>query len=252
MNKPQQKFWFLIGAVASLTLLLPAGLQAAGSGCGLITPDSTDAVAAAPDHHKVILENDAVRVLEARVPLHSFEPPHTHPWPSVFFEQTSGLSEPWKTVSIRWSEGGPSKGFASSDRDRHNLLVEIKSVDCRPAPAADLPSTDAVNIHDPNISVVLENDYVRVLSVKIPPGGKEPWHTHTWPAVVIYFSLPPSQRLLQDGKKTARPELKEMQVTYDSSSQPMHSVENLGTVTYQAYRVELKPTTTVAVARPAH
>jgi hypothetical protein len=53
-----------------VTLLLPAGLQAA-TGCGVIKPDSTDAVAAAPEHHKVILENDAVRVLEARVPLHS-------------------------------------------------------------------------------------------------------------------------------------------------------------------------------------
>jgi hypothetical protein len=65
----------------------------------------------------------------------------------------------------------------------------------------------------------------------------------------VYFSLPPSQRLLQDGKKTARAELKEMQVTYDASSQPMHSVENLGTVDYQAYRVELKPTLTAAISR---
>ena len=243
MNKLPQRIW-----LAFAFLLLPAGLLA--DGCGLIKPDPTDAVAAAPDHHKVILENGAVRVLEARVPLHSKEPPHTHPWPSVFFEQTSGLNEPWKTVNIRWSPGGPSKGFESSDRDRHNLLIEIKSVDCQPAASADLPDTDAVKIHDPNISVVLENAYVRVLSVQIPPGGKEPWHTHTWPAVVVYFSLPPSQRFTQDGKKTARAELKEMQVTYDTSSQPMHSVENLGTVPYQAYRVELKPTTTVALAKP--
>ncbi len=242
MNKlPQQM------ALAA-ALLMPAGLQAA-TGCGVIKPDSTDAVAAAPDHHKVILENDAVRVLEARVPLHSKEPPHTHPWPSVFFEQTSGRDEPWKTVNIRWSQGGPSKGFESSDRDRHNLLIEIKTVDCQPAPALDLPSTDAVKIHDPNLTVVLENDYVRVLSVRIPPGEKEPWHTHTWPAVVVYFSLPPSQRFLKDGTKTARPELKEMQVTYDPSSQPLHSVENLGTVPYQAYRVELKPTLTAAISR---
>jgi len=222
-------------------LLLPSGLWAAG--CGLIKLDSTDAVAAAPDHHKVILENDAVRVLEARVPLHSHEPPHTHPWPSVFFE------EPWKSLNIRWSEGGLSKGFESSDRDRHNLLVEIKSADCQPAPAVDLPATDAVKIHDPNLTVVLENDYVRVLSVRIPPCGKEPWHTHTWPAVVVYFSLPPSQRFLKDGTKTTRPELKELQVTYDPSSQPLHSVENLGVVPYQAYRVELKPATTTARAR---
>jgi hypothetical protein len=248
MNQVQQRVCLLAGALALIALLAPAGLQAGG--CGVIQPDSTDAVAAAPDHHKVILENDAVRVLEARVPLHSYEPPHTHPWPSVFFEQTSGRDEPWKTVNIRWSQGGPSKGFASSDRDRHNLLIEIKTVDCQPVPAsaADLPATDAVKIHDPNMTVVLENDYVRVLSVRIPPGEKEPWHTHTWPAVVVYFGLPPSQRMLKDGTKTARPELKGLQVSYDPSSQPLHSVENLGTVTYQAYRVELKPTTKTALS----
>jgi hypothetical protein len=97
--------------------------------------------------------------------------------------------------------------------------------------------------------VVLENDYVRVLSVRIPPGGKEPWHTHTWPAVVVNFSLPPSRRLLQGGKQTDRPELKELKVTYDPASQPLHSVENLGDVPYQAYRVELKPTTTAALRK---
>jgi len=235
---------FSIGVAATCAFLGPAGLQAAG--CGQIKPDTTDAVTAGPANHKVILENDTVRVLEATVPLHSREVPHTHFWPSVFFEQTSGITEPWKTVNIRWSAGGPAKGFDSSDRDRHNLLIELKNVDCQPAPATDLPATDAVTIHDPNISVVLENAYVRVLSVHIPPGEKEPWHTHTWPAVVVYFRLPPSQRLSPDGKKTPRAELKEMQVTFDSSSQPLHSVENLGTVTYQAYRVEIKPTTKVA------
>jgi hypothetical protein len=248
MNMTPSCFRFSPGA-AVIALLLPVGLRAAG--CGHVTPDATDAVTAAPRNHKVILENDTVRVLEATVPLHSREVPHAHFWPSVFFEQTSGLSEPWKTVNIRWSEGGPSKGFDSSDRDRHNLLVELKNADCQPTPAADLPATDAVKIHDPNIEVALENAYVRVLNVRVPPGEKEPWHTHTWPAVVVYFHLPPSQRLTADGKKTPRAELKELQVTYDATSQPLHSVENLGTVVYQAYRVELKPTTTIAVARAA-
>lgn len=233
--------------VAVCFLALPAGLYAAG--CRGVTPDSTDALVAASQHHKVVLENDTVRVLEATIPLHGHEPAHTHPWPSVFFEQTSGPDQPWKTVNIRWSEGGPSKGFDSSDRNRHNLLVELKNTDCQPAPPADLPATDAVRIHDPNLTVVLENAYVRVLSVRVLPGEKEPWHTHTWPAVVVYFRLPPSQRLSPDGKKTPRAELKQMQVTYDPSSQPLHSVENLGTDVYQAYRVELKPTTTAAVSR---
>jgi hypothetical protein len=230
-------------AMAACALLSPRDTRAAG--CGRIKVDATDAVAAAPENHKVILENDQVRVLEATVPLHSKEPPHTHFWPSVFFEQTSGPGDPpFQKVSIRWSEGGPSKGFASSDRDRHNLLIELKNADCQPAPAVSLPATDAVNIHDPNMTVVLENAYVRVLSVRIPPGEKEPWHTHTWPAVVVYFRLPPSRRHTQDGKFTERAELKTLQVSFDANSQPLHSVENLGKVAYQAYRVELKPTTT--------
>ena len=247
MNLGKPWYTFALGAAAAWALLSPTGLRAAG--CGQIKPDATDAVAAAAENHKVILENDTVRVLEATVPLHSREVPHTHFWPSVFFEQTSSRDEPWKSVNIRWSEGGPAKGFPSSDHDRHNLLIELKNVDCQAAPSPALPATDAVVIHDPNISVVLENAYVRVLSVRVPPGEKEPWHTHTWPAVVVYFRLPPSQRLSPDGKKTPRAELKEMQVTFDSNSQPLHSIENLGKVPYQAYRVEIKPTTKVAVAR---
>jgi hypothetical protein len=247
-----KKHWFRfpLGVAAACAFLLPAGLQAAG--CRQINPDATDAVAAAPRNHKVILENDTVRVLEATVPLHSEEVPHTHPWPSVFFEQTSSPTDPpWQTVNIRWSLGGASKGYKDSDRSRHNLLVELKKADCQPASVVDLPATDGVTIHDPNISVVLENPYVRVLSVTIPPGGKEPWHTHTWPAVVVYFRLPPSRRFLQDGTTTPRAELKEMQISFDANSQPLHSIENLGKVPYQAYRVELKPTTNAPAAKSA-
>jgi len=67
--------------------------------------------------------------------------------------------------------------------------------------------------------------------------------------VVIYFRLPPSQRFLEDGTKVPRAELKEMQISFDANSQPLHSIENLGKVPYQAYRVELKPTTKIAVAK---
>jgi len=236
---------FFLAAVTAC-VLLPAGLKA--SGCGVIKPDATDAVAAAPGNHKVILENEHVRVLEARVPLHSDEPAHTHFWPSVLFEDKAGPGEPaFQNVNIRWSEAGPRKKVVNRNTAGHNLLIELKSADCQPSKNLTLPATDGVTIHDPNITVALENEYVRVLSVRVPPGEKEPWHTHTWPAVVVYFRLPPSQRLSPDGKTVPRAELKEMQISYDANSQPVHSVENLGKVMYQAYRVELKPTTNAAV-----
>jgi len=233
-------------AFAAALCGLPAPTPVQAAGCAAAA-DETDAVAAAPRNHKVVLENERVRVLEATVPLHSAEPAHTHFWPSVFFEDTSGPGDPaWKNVNLRWSAGGPSKGFANSDRDRHNLLVEIKTAGCEPAPPGDLPETDAVRIHDPNITVALENAYVRVLRVRVPPGDKEPWHTHTWPAVVVYFRLPPSRRMAADGSSQDRAELKQLQVTFDPSSQPRHSVENLGTTMYEAYRIELKPVTSAA------
>jgi len=240
--------WLNLFFAVALGCVVSANLRA--NGCGVIQTDSTDAVAAAPANHKVILENEHVRVLEARVPIHSDEPAHTHFWPSVLFEDKAGPNDPpFEHVNIRWSEAGPRKKVVNRDNAGHNLLIEIKASDCQPSTNLTLPPTDGVTIHDPNISVALENAYVRVLSVRVPPGEKEPWHTHTWPAVVVYFRLPPSQRLLPDGKKVPRAELKEMQISYDSMSQPLHSVENLGKVMYQAYRVELKPTTNVPVKK---
>src|SRR3954452_18464053 len=47
-----------------------------------------DAVKAAPKHHKVLFENDRVRVLEVILPPNDEEPIHHHRWPSVFvFDQ---------------------------------------------------------------------------------------------------------------------------------------------------------------------
>ena len=43
-----------------------------------------DAVSAAPKHHKVLFENDRLRVLEVTLEPNDEEPVHHHRWPSVF------------------------------------------------------------------------------------------------------------------------------------------------------------------------
>lgn len=48
-------------------------------------PDSLDALVAAPDHHKLLFENDRVRVVETRIPPGAFVPVHTHRWPSAIY-----------------------------------------------------------------------------------------------------------------------------------------------------------------------
>ncbi|MBI3349198.1 MAG: hypothetical protein HY020_18555 [Burkholderiales bacterium] len=48
-----------------------------------------DATAAAPQHHKVLLENDEVRVLEVTVAPGEREPLHVHRYPAVMIIDTS-------------------------------------------------------------------------------------------------------------------------------------------------------------------
>jgi quercetin dioxygenase-like cupin family protein len=50
--------------------------------------DPLDAMVAAPEHHRVLLENDRVRVLDARVAPGEETPVHTHRWPSVLYVVT--------------------------------------------------------------------------------------------------------------------------------------------------------------------
>ena len=50
-----------------------------------------DAVVAAPKHHRVIFENERLRVLEVTLEHEDEEPVHLHRWPSVFvFDQVQG------------------------------------------------------------------------------------------------------------------------------------------------------------------
>ena len=47
--------------------------------------DTLDAVAAAPEHHKVIFESEHVRVLHARIRPGDTTPAHTHRWASLAY-----------------------------------------------------------------------------------------------------------------------------------------------------------------------
>ena len=50
--------------------------------------DELDGVIAAPDHHKVIFENDAVRVLEVSIWVGDTTPLHTHLTPTLLYVQS--------------------------------------------------------------------------------------------------------------------------------------------------------------------
>ena len=49
-----------------------------------------DALIAAPRHHKLVLENESVRVLDTRIAAGDTVPVHTHRWPAVYYTITPG------------------------------------------------------------------------------------------------------------------------------------------------------------------
>jgi len=48
-------------------------------------PAELDAVIAAPAHHKLLFENERVRVLEVRIAPDETVPVHTHRWPALIY-----------------------------------------------------------------------------------------------------------------------------------------------------------------------
>jgi hypothetical protein len=66
---------------------MPHGEQEGGDAMGAENkwtwPPSMDAVVAAPGSHRVLFENDDVRVLEVTIAAGHREPEHTHRYPSV-------------------------------------------------------------------------------------------------------------------------------------------------------------------------
>jgi hypothetical protein len=92
-----------------------------------------DAVTAAPKNHKVLFENDALRVLEVILEPDEEEPVHHHRWRSVFmFDQVLVMAG---TI--------PDVGIRSSAPVHHDCLTAVGEVAakerCTPPHADDLP-----------------------------------------------------------------------------------------------------------------
>jgi hypothetical protein len=86
-----QRLFIVAGSIVALTAAFSAGLWAQAAvtqqkpaGALWHWPDSMDSVNAAPKNHKVLFENDHVRLLEVTVQPGETENMHGHKFPSVF------------------------------------------------------------------------------------------------------------------------------------------------------------------------
>ena len=95
---------------------------------------------------------------------------------------------------------------------------------------------DPAVVNAKTIKVTFENDRVRVMEAKLPPGVKEAVHSH--PAYVIYVLEGGKYRNYTSDGKTSEGELKTGEVLF---REPLtHAAENIGTTTMHMILVELK------------
>jgi hypothetical protein len=105
-------------------------------------PDSLEAVEAAPAHHAILLENERVRVLEARAAPGEIVPLHTNRWPIVSHilswsdfvprdetgavtlgSRATGIAPP----QVAWSAPLPSHTLENvGTTDIHIISIEVK------------------------------------------------------------------------------------------------------------------------------
>jgi quercetin dioxygenase-like cupin family protein len=86
-------------------------------------------------------------------------------------------------------------------------------------------------------TVLVDNEHVRMVEVVIPPGGKEPSHTH--PEYIEYVISPAKMKVTYDGKA---PEIWDAEVgkAYYGQPDPPHALENVDTKFFRILLVELK------------
>ncbi|MBV4357596.1 cupin domain-containing protein [Pinibacter aurantiacus] len=79
-------------------------------------PDSLDALIAAPQHHKLLFENEFVRVLDTLIPPGETTAIHTHRYPA-------------STYILSWSD------FVRFD-DNGNVMLDTRTLAKKPGPGA--------------------------------------------------------------------------------------------------------------------
>ena len=97
-------------------------------------------------------------------------------------------------------------------------------------------SGDAVSIAPDVYSVVLENERVRVLEVRMGPGGTSAMHSH--PATVIISVTGSNYRFSHPGEEPLEMDIPDKSAVFMDAIE--HSVENIGDREGHGFIIELK------------
>jgi hypothetical protein len=243
-----------------VTILVAAQAGKAQNACPW--PDNLDAVKAAPENHKVIFENEHVRVTIAP---RSKEPIHAHCWPSTLYIQQAGdaidrdangrilfdsrqLKVKPKAPFVEWTPQDPPHSIENLyDLPLKLIRVENKPATNRPQEICPWPGNlDGAKVAPETHKVIFENEHVRVLEVKIPPHSNEPVHTHCLPSTLYVQQIgdiivrDPDGKLIFDSRQMKETEKQKVPFVLWNPGEGPHSDENPDDVPIKIIQIEHK------------
>jgi quercetin dioxygenase-like cupin family protein len=101
-----------------------------------------------------------------------------------------------------------------------------------------LVEQDPVKVAPKTYKVLLENDRVRVLEVRLKPGKKSPLHSH--PAYIIYALSTCKVRFTLPDGKTQEVKMRSGEAAWSDAES--HAVDNIGSTEVHILNIELKGT----------
>ena len=120
-----------------------------------------------------------------------------------------------------------------------NIICLLLGIIAVSASAQVPPDEDAFEVSPQYYTVRFENDQVRVLEYRLPPGEKEAMHSHP-PGVVHYLSDTTFLTTLPDGT-VSEGSVKKGDVQWREFTR--HAAENIGTTEAHILAIELKTAT---------
>jgi hypothetical protein len=106
-------------------------------------PEELDALIAAPQHHKLLHENDFVRVIDTLIPPNEITELHTHKWPASLYIIS------WSDF-IRYDNGG-------------NIVLDSRNLSKSPSPSTALWTEPLT----PHALKNIGNNDIHIISVEI-------------------------------------------------------------------------------------
>ncbi len=203
-----------------------------------------DPVKASPEHYKVEVDNDQVRVLRHTGGAKASEPMHEHPSNVVVYltdadfrttlaggKATEGHR---KRGQVVWNDALKHSRESLSNSPFEIIQIELKQGRSRPQPATNL--LDPVKISPAYYKVEMENDSVRVVRANRAPRSKVPMHAHPF-YVAVYLTDVHQKTTDAEGKITEATR-KAGEVSFNKPLQ--HAEENLSDQPFEAVLIELK------------